>query len=186
MRRWLPAMTAAVVLTCGLIPAVRANPVAPPPPPPNVQFGAREAKVVVEVDERAKQPRLVVPAALLGPQPRPGAGAGFGQLPTVVAGVALTLAFVTGGFWLLRKGPGRALVLLFAVSLLLAGTAFVQADVPRDPPPKAVKLPADVRISQDKLTLEVVPFGDTVRLIVPKDGARGAAEEKKDEKKQEQ
>src|SRR5579884_1319846 len=103
MRRWLPAMTAAVVLTCGLIPAVRANPVAPPPPPPNIQFGAREAKVVVEVDERAKQPRLIIPAPLVTQQ-RGGAGAGFGQMPTVVAGVALTLAFVTGGFWLLRKG----------------------------------------------------------------------------------
>src|SRR5579884_4224068 len=112
MRRWLPAMTAAVVLTCGLIPAVRANPVAPPPPPPNVQFGAREAKVVVEVDERAKQPRLVVPAALLGPQPRPGAGAGFGQLPTVVAGVALTLAFAPGGSCLPCTRLGRAKVVL--------------------------------------------------------------------------
>jgi hypothetical protein len=174
MRRWLPA-AAAVVLTLGLAAFVRANAPAPPPPPPNVQFGARDAKIVVETDDKAKQPRLVVPATLLGGPPKPGAAPGQAQLPTIMAGVALTLAFVTGGFWLLRKGPGRSLVLLFALSLVVAGASAVQADLARPPQTTPVKLPADVKLSGNQITLEVVPRGDSIKLIVPKDAVKPAA-----------
>jgi hypothetical protein len=178
--KWALATTAALLVLAGTALTARANG-ARPPVPNDIQYGAREAKIVVEVDEKATQPRLVVPASMIAPAKgkgagQPGAGA---QLPTIMAGLALTAAFLTGGFWLLRKGPDRTLALLLAVSLVVAATSAVQADLPRQPRTTPVKLPADVNIKSEKLVLEVVPFGDSIKLIVPKDAVKQA--EKKPE-----
>jgi hypothetical protein len=176
--RWALAATAALLLLAGNALTARAN--GARPPATDIQFGAKETKITVEVDEKATQPRLVVPASLIskgGRGGQPGAGA---QLPAVMAGLALTAAFVTGGFWLLRKGPGRTLALLFAVSLIIAANSAVQADIARPPKTTPVKLPADVNVKSDKITLEIVPFGDSVKLIVPKDAVKPT--EKKEEK----
>jgi len=175
-------MAALVLLAGSAVPAL-AN--GAPRPRPEIQFGERETKVVVEVDEKAKQPRLVIPAQLLAPVKGPGQPGAGAALPTIVVGLALTLSFVTGGFWLLRKGPGRSLVMLFVLSLALVGVTTVQADLARPPETKPVKLPADVMLTQDKITLEVTPFGNTVKLIVPKDAAKTAAKAEPEEKKPE-
>jgi hypothetical protein len=147
-----------------------------------------EVKLVVLVDEKAKMPRLQVPVNLLRvptppvEAPRRGADAGRLSVPTLVAGLALTLAFSSGGLWLARRRWGRPLSLLLVLSLFAAGTAAVWADLgPRPlgpvpnrrpaPPAKvvlpALKLPAGIELP-DKIVLETIPTGDHLTLIVPK------------------
>jgi hypothetical protein len=147
-----------------------ANPPPPPPPPPPpggaLMMGAREAKLVVKKDDNAKDARLVIPASLLTANPKPR---GFGAvLPTIMVGLALTAAFVSGGFWLVRRNRKVATVAL-VVSLVVFATAAVQADIapgPRPGPPVPIAMPANVR-HEGKLTLSIVPNGDTIELIVP-------------------
>jgi hypothetical protein len=212
-----------------------------------------KAKFSLEVDEKAKEARLVVPVGVLlqgfgfpggigippggagigggfggvppggappgftppgggvppgnippGGQPnpqRPGklpGGVGQLHLPTIVAGLALTVALASGGFWLVRRGSGSTLAGLLVMATLALGATALWADIgpgPRPRPPvrpqfketkgTPVTLPADVQITSNKITVEVSPVGDTVRLIVPKDAVKkgGEASEKKEEKK---
>jgi hypothetical protein len=177
-----------VLFLLGAMTAAHGNEAAPPRLParerPEVlPRGARRATLTVEVDDRVKEARLQIPANLLPPAapaaPARGADAGPWHLPTVVAGVALTLAFATGGLWLLRRGTtrrvaaGGLLLALFA----LGGTALF-ADIPgpgrgrpRPPAPPGplptLLLPADVRLSPN-IVVEVVEKGDGVKLIVNK------------------
>ncbi|HWG42746.1 MAG TPA: hypothetical protein VN688_08170 [Gemmataceae bacterium] len=162
--------------------------------PPAVQPGRRilpvKVKLEVKVNENAKLPVLQVPINLaLGQRPAAGGGAALPAededtdrraaigLPTIVAGLALTLAFASGGLWMVRRGSRRSLALLLAVSLFAACTAAVWADIPgpnRRPRPVPAKpglpslqLPAGIELT-DKLILEPVPNGDHLTLIVPK------------------
>ncbi len=143
--------------------------------------GARRVSLTVEVDERVKEARLQIPANLLPPAaPARGADAGPLHLPTVVAGVALTLAFVTGGLWLLRRGTtrrvaaGALLLALFAFGgALLADIAPGGRGLPKRPPfpgapPGTLLLPGNVQLPPN-LVLEVVEKGDGVKLIVNKE-----------------
>jgi hypothetical protein len=170
------------------------------------------------VDEKAKQARLVVPVNLMVPggfqlppgglpgQPRPGtlpfqapppsrdANAGRIGLPTIVAGLALTLAFASGGLWLVRRGRGRTAAGLLLVAAFALGATALWADIPgpgggrarppRPRPPEPVPanttplaLPAGVELTGQVL-LEVAPVGDAVRLIVPKDAVLKKGEDR--------
>ena len=192
------------LLTLGLLlPEVRADllpgpgrvrpprPIVPPGGNPFGQpGGARpmpmKVKLVVKVDEKIKLPVLQLPINLaLGQQGGPGgqtlppAGADAGPrlgMPTIVAGLALTLAFASGGLWLVRRGSGRALAVFLVLSLFTVGAAAVWANAappPRPPVPPArpalqeLKLPAGIELT-DKLILEPVAAGDHLTLIVPK------------------
>jgi hypothetical protein len=165
MKRWI--LSAALLLLAGS--QVWANGAPPPFQPNQIAFGSRNARLVVEVNAAAREPHLVIPAALVG---QPGArprGFGAGLTPTLVVALALTAAFVSGGFWLLRKGSGRTVVslALFVSLAVLAGTA--SADIARPPRPPAMPglpLPADIKLTE-KIVVEVVPLGDSIRLIVP-------------------
>ncbi|HEY7425393.1 MAG TPA: hypothetical protein VH682_14275 [Gemmataceae bacterium] len=170
---------------CMMLPEVCANSA----PEPDFRLrGMRprtliEVKLVVEVDEKAKLPILQVPLNLAQElQPADGAaaaplvkGADAGlrlRAPTVVAGLAMTLAFASGGLWLLRRGAGRYLAILVVLSLFAAGTAAVWTNLalanPLLPPALPVlKLPAGIELT-DKLILEPVAAGDHLTLIVPK------------------
>jgi hypothetical protein len=146
------------------------------------------------MDEKAKQATLQVPMNLMMQFGRPGGRPGFppgggvppgrqgadaGHLgtPTIIAGLALTLAFATGGLWMVRRGGGRYFALVLAVSLSVAGTAALWANAA--PPPQKqpappgrqalpnIPLPADLRLNGDIL-FEMVPNGKQVTLIVPK------------------
>lgn len=143
--------------------------------------GARRVSLTVEVDERVKEARLQIPANLLpAAVPARGADAGPLHLPTVAAGVALTLAFVTGGLWLLRRGTtrrvaaGGLLLALFALggTALLADIAPGRGRGPKPPPPGGpagtLLLPGNVQLPPN-LVLEVVEKGDGVKLIVNKE-----------------
>ncbi len=172
-------------------PGIGAPKVAPQPAPPQ----PREVKLIVQVDEKARVPKLKVPVGLLlnpfienAPVPPRGADGRRSALPTVVAGVALTLAFVSAGLWLARRRHGRTLALMGVLSLFAAGTAAVWADlgprplgprrepIPQPPALPTLKLPANVTLS-DKLYLELTSEGDHVTLILPKNEAPDKAKE---------
>jgi hypothetical protein len=196
-------------------------------------FKPQQVKFSVEVDEKAKEVRLLVPiqvmAAAMGAGP-PGGGFGPGvgpggpppgglppgavprgpavpaepkggggdpaasalRLPTIMAGLALTAAFASGGLWLVRRGAGRALLGVLVVALFVGGAAILWANAraPFPPPvppgpgaplpaladlPKGtpIKLPANVELN-DKVTIQLLPVGDTIRLIVPKSAIKDA------------
>lgn len=187
----LPEARADLLPGRGVRPPVR--PIVPPGVNPFVQPGAGrplpiKVKLVVKVDEKIKLPVLQVPLNLaMGQQAGPGgqalppAGADAGRrlgMPTIIAGLALTLAFASGGLWLVRRGSGRALAILLVLSLFAGGAAAVWANgaprpLPRPPAPQPrpalpeLKLPAGIELS-DKLILEPVAAGDHLTLIVPK------------------
>ena len=138
----------------------------------NATLGPRNAELAVEIDPHGKVARLQVPINLLGGNVKRRADAG--QLPTLIAGVALTCAFVSGGFWLVRRGRARTLAAVLLTLSLLAAVGSVAADFgprPKKELPPAhtpVELPAGILLTK-KLVIEVVPAGTKVKLIVPKD-----------------
>jgi hypothetical protein len=193
MSRWL-RVGLPVLFLLGALTAAHGNEAAPQRPRTRegerkevLPRGARRVSLTVEVDDRVKEARLQIPANLLPPAapaaPARGADAGPWHLPTVVAGLALTLSLASGGLWLLRRGTTRrvaagALLLglfalggaaLFANAPIL-GNTFAQPLPPFAAPPGPLPnllLPADVRLSPN-IVLEVVEKGDGVKLIVNK------------------
>ena len=196
MKHRMPLQWALLSL-CLLTPGARANEAAPAPPRPEpipqpvIGKGGQEVKLVVQVDDKAKVARLQMPLNLVfgtpnppaGPAPLPlrrGADAGPLGLPTIVAGLALSLAVASGGLWLARRRWGRPAAMLLVLSLFAAGSAAVWADLgprPLGPVPRpakpikpavpALKLPAGIELSENVI-LETVPHGDHLTLIVPK------------------
>jgi hypothetical protein len=167
----------AVLAAFGLLAvAERAAADIPPPPPPR-----QTVTVTIEIDENAKEPRLLIPRQLVTPRggvgrPRPpeeeqaDAGPALPRLHLIAAGLALTLAFTSGGLWLVRRGrvSGRAMMIA-AGAVVLAGAAAVWADVgfprpPRPNPPPAPVAPTTILLSEP-VTVELVNQGDTIRLI---------------------
>jgi hypothetical protein len=177
------------VLALTYTPA-RGNP-APAPLPEPV-----EVKFKVEVDEKAKWPLLQLPRNVAGGRVRPAAPknpplatadpAGeeeavvleferVGPDPArnphhlMIAGVAVTLALGLGGIWLVRR-PGRSgtrgLALLIAAggTLVVSSVAWANQAAPKPPVPAAPPVAFD-----GKIKVEIVPVGDTIRLIVDKE-----------------
>jgi hypothetical protein len=168
MRRCLVGLSALALLG---VAQAQAN---GPRPPPNFgpKYGEQTVRVILEEDPMATDAKLQVPQNLVvgfGNQPR-----GFGaadKLPTLMAGLALTAAFVSFGFWLVKKNRTVAAVALL-VSLGVFSVSALQADIARPPQPQpkntALQLPANVKWPA-KMRFEVVPVNsDAVKLIVPK------------------
>jgi hypothetical protein len=185
MTRW--TLCAGVLLLCGVTSQVYGNGAPFPRPQPAIRIGAQEAKIAVEIDEKAKVARLQIPAQMLiGVKGRPGAGAGLDRVPMVIAGLALTCALVSGGFWLVRRGNGNYLASIgLGLSLLVLGTSAALADLgPRPPKPLPtipVKLPTNIEINGN-LIMEVT-LGDTIKLIVNKNMVKEAKAEAAPEEK---
>jgi hypothetical protein len=171
MLRWsIPALALLLAVSS---PDVRAN--GAPGPRPVVH----EAKLFVAVDENIKKPKLVVSSALLAQPAVPPNGRPGVSLPVIFSGVALSLSFVSGGFWLLRNRTSRRVAaLLVAGSLLAFGASALWADLGPKPNPapapikNQIKLPAGLQLTED-ITVVVVPFNaappGSVTLLVPKD-----------------
>ncbi|HVS39163.1 MAG TPA: hypothetical protein VMS17_26630 [Gemmataceae bacterium] len=167
MKRILAASLALPLLLVVCAPA-RAD-IAPPPLP----MGAK-TKFVVVVDDRADTPHLQIPKSLLqGGQSGGKEDAGLFGAPTIIAGLALTAAFVSGGFWLIRRGrgPGRTLAAVVVIlSFVALGASAVLADIPRPPRPRgpvALPLPANVTLP-DTVVVDFLDKGDAITLIVNK------------------
>jgi hypothetical protein len=163
----------------------------PPPVPP-----AKDVKFTVELDEKAKAPKLIVPVGMTraqfrprGPkQPAPGkepvaylefeaddaAPAEAPRNPNhlMIAGVALTLALGLGGVWLVRRQgrtATRGLLLLLAAGGTLAASTVVWANVAPAPPPPKKELAVLPVAFDGKVNLEMVGGGDTIRLVLDKE-----------------
>ena len=168
MKRWLTPLLGVLFLFGALAP-VWANgaPFRPPPLPE-----AKSAKLVVVVDERVKEPRLVIPKTMMGEKK-----SAWLETPTVVAGLALTFALVSGGVWLVRRGTTRTVAaVVLALSVLALGGTALFADIAKPPPPKVtpVTLPANIVLS-DKVQVEFVDKGDEIKLLVSKDMVKADA-----------
>ena len=161
----------------GLAETVRADFRADPPKPP-VKKDDGSVPLVVQFDVKAPQAKLEIPRKLLG-QAKAGLGieppavANSSRLPTIMAGLSLTLAFVCGGLWLARhRGQfgGRGLALLAGAGTLLAvgGASLVWADVPVRPIARPVPLPAPVApvFGDVRVIVEVVEKGDVIKLTL--------------------
>ena len=160
MRHLLCAVLASFGLA--LIPAAAKADLAPPVPP------AKDVKFVVELDEKAKAPKLIVPQNLTtvrfrpGPRPNPGKPPGdkepqaYLELESddvapetprnhnhlMIAGVALTLSLGLGGVWLVRRNgrsSTRGLVLLIAAGTTLSASTLVWANAPPPTSPPPAK-----------------------------------------------
>jgi hypothetical protein len=169
MKRWLTPLLGTLFLFCALAP-VWGNGVPFPRPAPLPE--AKSAKLVVVVDERVKEPRLVIPKSLMGEKK-----SAWLETPTVVAGLALTFALVSGGVWLVRRGTTRTVAAVaLALSLLALGGSALFADVAKPPQPKVtpVTLPANI-VFTDKIQIEFVDKGDEVKLLVGKDMVKAEA-----------
>jgi hypothetical protein len=165
----------AVLLLLGLASSAPGNPIPVPRPRsgPSFHTGPTEQKLVVEINESAKQPRLLIPKNLLltdTPAEAPRKGAFLGT-STLMAGLALSLACVTGGLWIARRGKGSGLAALCLGVFALAATASsLSADIPAPKPPAkppTVALPADIRLS-GRITVLIVEKGDSIKLVVNK------------------
>jgi hypothetical protein len=148
--------------------SVQADLIGPPP----ILVVPRAVKVTVEVDENAKDARLVIPQNLLAPA-QPRLRGALDRVPMIVAGLALTCAFVSGGFWLVRRGKAgtKTISALLLSWLVITGSVVWANEAPPPQPkkPEPLKLPANVKIT-GKIIFEVVAQkGDSVKLIVNKD-----------------
>jgi hypothetical protein len=182
------ALLAGLGLGLGLTGRARAD--IPPPLPP-----AKDSVTVkIEVDEKAKGPRLVVPNGVFTPprvRPRfPEApkgelpvenGDGIGQDDTkprhhlLIAGIAVSLALTFGGVWLIRKngkGSMRGLALLIAAGATLTAGAIAWANAApplKDRPPARPQPVVNYPTAFDgKAAVEFTYGQEPVRLILDK------------------
>jgi hypothetical protein len=159
MRKILIAVAAAFGLS--LMPSSARADLAPPVPP------VKDVKFVVEVDEKAKAPKLIVPQNLttVRIRPRPGGVPAkdkneqvnlieleSAEVPIepeparpnpnhlMVAGVALTLGLGLGGVWLFRR-QGRMGTRALAIMLAAGGSLVVTTLVWANAAPPPVKPP---------------------------------------------
>jgi hypothetical protein len=140
---------------------------------PEPRHGAtdRSVPVVVSVDEKATEARLIVPkkhmtsvAALLPNDDPARADARSFRWPVVAIPIAAALA--VSGLWLTGLRPrlgARGLAVLLGVIVLGGVGAAVAWGHPQPPPP-----PPPVLL-KGKVTVEVVEEGDTVKLVLPRD-----------------
>jgi len=143
---------------------------------------------VVRVDENVPislsfrsditRPRMVVPQKFA--DVKAPAKAGLGEnLPagrTALAGLTLSAAFVSGGFWLLRRNgkAGKALLVLFVFSSGLFFSPFLadlssnEAPPPKVPPRVLETLKIDGTTANLGVDVIIVPEGDRIQLVLPK------------------
>ncbi len=164
---------ALLLLPCSAL-ADGIGPIRPTRPGPGFQPGGGQGpRLVIEVDPKARVARLIVPRKFLGNAPvRPRR---FGQLPTIMIGVALALSLAFSGLWLVRRRgvPGVKPLLLAAAVLGLGGGALWADLAPRRPfPPQGQpQIPglqgAQVIAAFQPVQVETPAQGNVIKLIVP-------------------
>src|SRR5262249_9250741 len=162
-------LTLALLFLLGVATSLWANGAPPrfvPPMPPAAP------KLVVEVDEKATDARLVIPrqfllrrAELEKEEPQEKQKAAL-PLPKIMVGLSRARAVSFGGLGLVRrKGvSGRGLTVVLVLGVLVAGSGYLFADlaIPRDarfPPKPPVEEPAVLLpflAVSDNLKIEIV------------------------------
>jgi hypothetical protein len=100
-------------------------------------------------------------------------------LSTMIIGLALTLSFSTGGLWMARRKSGAKPVGLLVAILsigLLSGAAVWANLAPPQRPPQPPQFPGQPQVpgplpallKLDGIKVELLPQGDTIRLILTK------------------
>lgn len=164
-------------------PDVKPKPVPKPKGP--------EADMIIRIDAGASEAKLVVPKTHLKKlraeldeldqgdvDNTADAGTSIQRIQTIVGGVFLSLAFVFGGFWIVkRNGKGAAAAGIVAVMLTAGGAvSLVYANV--GPPPSARKITSKIfdanvirpyNFISGKIRVEVGNT-ETFELIVPDEG----------------
>lgn len=162
MKTWLPVLTGVLIL---------AGPAFADRPAPPVKKDDGAVPLVIQVDMKAQQNKLLIPKEMLG-KLKADAGAepkSLAKLHTMVAGLSLALALAFGGVWMMKhrgQTGGRALALLVGAvtALLIGGAAMVWADVaPRSQP---FPVPGPVN---SNVIIEVVEKGTEIKLIITRD-----------------
>jgi hypothetical protein len=179
MNRWLTPVLGMFILFGALSP-VWANFARPPQPLPLPE--AKPAKLVVVIDERVAKPRLIIPKTLMGEKKSASL-----DTTTIIAGLALSLAFISGGVWLSRRGKARsvaAAVLSLSALTFGATTLFAQningnynfnnGGQTRPAIVTPVMLPATLVVTE-KIQVEYVEQGDEIKLLVSKDMVKNEA-----------
>jgi hypothetical protein len=120
---------------------------------------------VVEVSEKVRETRLLIPRKLFSAWQADRPQASAAAPPLWVAGVALGLSAAFGGLWLVRRG--RTLAAGMAVALVAVG-ATLSLSGPVRAKARAQLPPVPNFTIADQVVVEVVEQGDSVRLILPK------------------
>jgi hypothetical protein len=177
MKTWLCAvavvfLTSNSLLRADLAPGPRPKPPVPAPQP----VADKSVPMVIEVvDGKPAPAKLVIPKKFAGNMQsaidaqRDGAVAenSPSRLPTILAGIFLMLSLAFTGLWVVRSRGffGGKLIagVLVGLGLLAASTAVAWAN--RAPAPLP---PERVANNNDRVVIEIVDQGETVKLILHK------------------
>jgi hypothetical protein len=160
-----------------------------PNPAPAWREGLQDVQLTVVTDPSVQKPVLCVPRALLITTDQ-GRKVGSVAAP-LVAGLALSAAFVTGGLWLAGRVGKRTLAVIGTLTILSLGTGAVFADlaspfslfrprpndsrfkgrwpIPQEPPVRQetpVELPASITLPKN-VQLLIVEDGNRLILRLP-------------------
>ena len=153
----------------------------PPPVKPSIPLpDAKNVKFKVVIDERVTVPRLVIPKSLMGDKKKASL-----EMPTIVAGLALSLGFVSGGIWLVRRGKRGAVAaaVVLALSAALFGATTLFADIgfkpPKPPVLTPVALPANLLFKAEQIEVYFPEGGEEIQLLVKKEWVKEEPKPKK-------
>lgn len=171
-------------------PGPRPRPPRPRPTEPVVRDGAVPLEVVV--DDGDKSLRLEIPKGMLPKEAGGRAGGAFGglgDLRTIISGLALSLAAVVGGLWLVRRWSAtnqkplpKLATASVVVTIIVAGLAVATAwaDLlppggggrrpPRPAPAEGLSIQIVVVEKGDKVVLHASPADVTKMLAAVKPG----------------
>jgi hypothetical protein len=165
----MKVFTGVLLLGLALVAAVRADVGFGPHPSRPIGIPAANAvPVIIQADETAREPRLIVPRSLVrsaklakSAAAAPGGRAG---LPLPLA-VALSLSFAVVGLGLVC-GRRMTRSLFLTLALVAVGGATLWAHPPPPPQPPLKPFPDGLPI--DGVAVEFADQGDRVRLVLPK------------------
>jgi len=167
--RSMKVLIGVLLLGLALVAAVRADVgFGPHPSRPISVPPANAVPVIIQADESAREPRLIVPRSLVrlakaekAPPALPG---GHTALPVPLA-VALSLSFAVVGVGLVcGRRMARSLVLTLALVAVGGATLWAHPPPPVLPPLK----PFPDGLPIDGVAVEFAEQGDRVRLVLPK------------------
>jgi len=178
MKTWLCAVAVVLLASATVVradipgPGPRPKPPVPAPQP----VADKSVPLVIEVvDGKPAPAKLVIPKKLAGTMKAAidansdsaVAENAPSRLPTVLAGVFLMLSLAFTGLWVVRSrgifGGKLAAGVLVGLGLLVAGTAIAWAN--KAPPPLPPEKAAN---NHDRVIIEIVDQGETVKLILHK------------------